>query len=592
MSSGKIVKVSGPLVVATGLSDANMADVVRVGEQRLIGEILTMNGDSASIQVYEETSGLGPGAAVETTGSPLSVELGPGLIENIYDGIQRPLEGIMKIAGSTITRGIEVPALDRQKHWDFQATAKPGDKVEGGDVIGTVQETSSVLHKIMIPPKMSGTLETIQSGSFTVLDTVATLRTPKGDVVPLTMTQKWPVRVGRPYKHKYPPKTPLLSGQRIVDAMFPVAKGGTAAIPGPFGSGKTVMQHQLAKWSDVDIVIYIGCGERGNEMTDVLREFPELQDPRTGESLMKRTVLIANTSDMPVAAREASIYTGITIAEYFRDMGYDVAVIADSTSRWAEALREMSGRLEEMPGEEGYPAYLASRLAQFYERAGSVECITSQGDRRGSLTAVGAVSPPGGDLSEPVSQATMRIVKVFWALDASLAYRRHFPAINWLNSYSLYLDSLKPWYDENLGPQFMVNRDKAMSILQEEASLNEIVQLVGKDSLSAADQLTLETAKMLREDFLQQNGFMEVDWYSSYDRQDKMLGMILEYDKLCRAAIVKGAPVTDLFAIPFRERMGRAKSVPDADYPAVYAAMEREMAEQIDAAVAKGGAEE
>ena len=592
MSSGKIVKISGPLVVATGLSDANMADVVRVGEQRLIGEILTMNGDSASIQVYEETSGLGPGAAVETTGSPLSVELGPGLIENIYDGIQRPLEGIMKIAGSTITRGIEVPALDRQKHWDFQATAKPGDKVEGGDVIGTVQETSSVLHKIMIPPKMSGTLETIQSGSFTVLDTVATLRTPKGDVVPLTMTQKWPVRVGRPYKHKYPPKTPLLSGQRIVDAMFPVAKGGTAAIPGPFGSGKTVMQHQLAKWSDVDIVIYIGCGERGNEMTDVLREFPELVDPRTGESLMKRTVLIANTSDMPVAAREASIYTGITIAEYFRDMGYDVAVIADSTSRWAEALREMSGRLEEMPGEEGYPAYLASRLAQFYERAGSVECITSQGDRRGSLTAVGAVSPPGGDLSEPVSQATMRIVKVFWALDASLAYRRHFPAINWLNYYSLYLDSLKPWYDENLGPQFMVNRDKAMSILQEEASLNEIVQLVGKDSLSAADQLTLETAKMLREDFLQQNGFMEVDWYSSYDRQDKMLGMILEYDKLCRAAIVKGAPVTDLFAIPFRERMGRAKSVPDADYPAVYAAMEQEMAEQIDAAVAKGGAEE
>ena len=592
MSSGKIVKISGPLVVATGLSDANMADVVRVGEQRLIGEILTMNGDSASIQVYEETSGLGPGAAVETTGSPLSVELGPGLIENIYDGIPRPLEGIMKIAGSTITRGIEVPALDRQKHWDFQATAKPGDKVEGGDVIGTVQETSSVLHKIMIPPKMSGTLETIQSGSFTVLDTVATLRTPKGDVVPLTMTQKWPVRVGRPYKHKYPPKTPLLSGQRIVDAMFPVAKGGTAAIPGPFGSGKTVMQHQLAKWSDVDIVIYIGCGERGNEMTDVLREFPELVDPRTGESLMKRTVLIANTSDMPVAAREASIYTGITIAEYFRDMGYDVAVIADSTSRWAEALREMSGRLEEMPGEEGYPAYLASRLAQFYERAGSVECITSQGDRRGSLTAVGAVSPPGGDLSEPVSQATMRIVKVFWALDASLAYRRHFPAINWLNSYSLYLDSLKPWYDENLGPQFMVNRDKAMSILQEEASLNEIVQLVGKDSLSAADQLTLETAKMLREDFLQQNGFMEVDWYSSYDRQDKMLGMILEYDKLCRAAIVKGAPVTDLFAIPFRERMGRAKSVPDADYPAVYAAMEQEMAEQIDAAVAKGGAEE
>lgn len=592
MSSGKIVKVSGPLVVATGLSDANMADVVRVGEQRLIGEILTMNGDSASIQVYEETSGLGPGAAVETTGTPMSVELGPGLIENIYDGIQRPLEGIMKIAGSTITRGIEVPALDHQKKWEFVATAKAGDKVTGGDIIGTVQETASVLHKIMVPPKMSGTIESIQSGSFTVLDTVATLRVQDGSLVPLTMVQKWPVRVGRPYKHKYPPKTPLLSGQRIVDAMFPVAKGGTAAIPGPFGSGKTVMQHQLAKWSDVDIVIYIGCGERGNEMTDVLREFPELTDPRTGESLMKRTVLIANTSDMPVAAREASIYTGITIAEYFRDMGYDVAVIADSTSRWAEALREMSGRLEEMPGEEGYPAYLASRLAQFYERAGSVACIGSDADRRGSLTAVGAVSPPGGDLSEPVSQATMRIVKVFWALDASLAYRRHFPAINWLNSYSLYLDSLKPWYDENLGPQFMVDRDKAMSILQEEASLNEIVQLVGKDSLSAGDQLTLETAKMLREDFLQQNGFMEVDWYSSYDRQDKMLGMILEYDKLCRAAIQKGASAAELFEIPFREKMGRAKSVPDDAYPQVYADMAREMAQQIDAVAAKGGADE
>ena len=566
-----------------------MADVVRVGEQRLIGEILTMNGDSASIQVYEETSGLGPGAAVETTGSPLSVELGPGLIENIYDGIQRPLEGIMKIAGSTITRGIEVPALDREKKWDFVATAKPGDKVTGGDVIGTVQETPSVLHKIMIPPRMSGTIQSIQSGSFTVLDTVAVLVDAKGEKHDLTMVQKWPVRVGRPYKHKYPPKTPLLSGQRIVDALFPVAKGGTAAIPGPFGSGKTVMQHQLAKWSDVDIVIYIGCGERGNEMTDVLREFPELVDPRTGESLMKRTVLIANTSDMPVAAREASIYTGITIAEYFRDMGYDVAVIADSTSRWAEALREMSGRLEEMPGEEGYPAYLASRLAQFYERAGSVECITSQGDRRGSLTAVGAVSPPGGDLSEPVSQATMRIVKVFWALDASLAYRRHFPAINWLNSYSLYLDSLKPWYDEHLGKQFMASREKAMSILQEEASLNEIVQLVGKDSLSAADQLTLETAKMLREDFLQQNGFLEVDWYSSYERQDKMLSMILEYDQRCRAAIAKGAPITELFAIPFRERMGRAKTVPDDQYAAVYAEMAREMAQQIDAIAAKGG---
>ena len=596
------MKVSGPLVVATGLTDANMADVVRVGEQRLIGEILTMNGDAASIQVYEETSGLGPGAVVETTGAPLSVELGPGIIENIYDGIQRPLEEIMKktggnnlpmkkTGGNNLPRGVEVPALDRQKKWEFNAVAKPGDKVAGGDVIGTVQETSVVLHKIMIPPTMRGTIESIQSGTFTVLDTVAVLVDENGEKHELTMVQKWPVRVGRPYKHKYPPRKPLLSGQRIVDAMFPVAKGGTAAIPGPFGSGKTVMQHQLAKWSDVDIVIYIGCGERGNEMTDVLREFPELVDPRTGESLMKRTVLIANTSDMPVAAREASIYTGITIAEYFRDMGYDVAVIADSTSRWAEALREMSGRLEEMPGEEGYPAYLSSRLAQFYERAGMVECICSEGDRRGSLTAVGAVSPPGGDLSEPVSQATMRIVKVFWALDASLAYRRHFPAINWLNSYSLYLDSLKPWYDENLGPQFMANRDKSMAILQEEASLNEIVQLVGKDSLSAGDQLTLETAKMLREDFLQQNGFMEVDWYSSYERQDKMIQMILDYDKLCRAAIEKGANVSELFTIPFREKMGRAKSVPDDQFPTVYADMAREMEEQIEAIAAKGGAE-
>ncbi len=587
------MKVSGPLVVATGLSDANMADVVRVGEERLIGEILTMNGDSASIQVYEETSGLGPGAVVETTGSPLSVELGPGIIENIYDGIQRPLEEIMKkVHGNNLPRGVEVPALDRDKKWDFNATAKAGDKVIGGDIIGTVQETSVVLHKIMIPPKMSGTIESIQSGSFTVEDTVAVLVDENGEKHNLTMVQKWPVRVGRPYKHKYPPKTPLLSGPRSSDTLFPVAKGGTAAIPGPFGAGKTVMQHQLAKWSDVDIVVYIGCGERGNEMTDVLREFPELVDPRTGESLMKRTVLIANTSDMPVAAREASIYTGITIAEYFRDMGYAVAVIADSTSRWAEALREMSGRLEEMPGEEGYPAYLSSRLAQFYERAGVVACIGSDEDRRGSLTAVGAVSPPGGDLSEPVSQGTMRIVKVFWSLDASLAYKRHFPAINWLTSHSLYLDSLKPWYDEHLGPQFMQARDKCMAILQEEAALNEIVQLVGKDSLSPNDQLTLETAKMIREDFLQQNGFLEVDWYSSYDRQDKMLGMILEYDKLCRAAIEKGAPAAPLFEIPFRERIGRAKTIPDDEYPAAFQKMAQEMTEQIDAIAAQGGADE
>ena len=589
--SGTITKVSGPLVVANGLADANVSDVVRVGEQRLIGEILNMTGDSASIQVYEETSGLGPGAKVETTGMPLSVELGPGMLENIYDGIQRPLPEIRDLTGSNITRGIEVPALNRERVWHFDPVVQPGTAVTGGDVIGTVQETTAILHKIMVPPQMKGTIKSITGGDFTVDQTVAVLTDANGVDHELNMIQRWPVRIARPYAQKFAPNKPMNSGQRIIDTLFPIAKGGTAAVPGPFGSGKTVVQHQLAKWSDVDIVVYIGCGERGNEMTDVLREFPELVDPRTGESLMKRTVLIANTSDMPVAAREASIYTGITIAEYFRDMGYDVAVIADSTSRWAEALREMSGRLEEMPGEEGYPAYLSSRLAQFYERAGMVECIGSDEHRRGSLTAVGAVSPPGGDLSEPVSQATMRIVKVFWALDASLAYKRHFPAINWLNSYSLYLDSLKPWYDEHLGPQFMVNRDKAMSILQEEASLNEIVQLVGKDSLSAADQLTLETAKMLREDFLQQNGFMEVDWYSSYERQDKMIQMILDYDKLCRAAIEKGAATAELFAIPFREQMGRAKSVPDDRYAAVYADMAREMEEQIADIAARGGAE-
>ena len=586
--SGKVVKVSGPLVVATGLSDANMSDVVRVGPQRLIGEILTMKGDSASIQVYEETSGLGPGAEVVTTGAPMSVELGPGMIEGIYDGIQRPLEKIVERSGAFITRGVEVPAVDHEKKWEFTATAKVGDQLVGGDILGTVPETASVLHKIMVPPKMSGTLVDIKSGSFNVTETIAVLRTDDGREVPLTMLQKWPVRVGRPYARKYPPKRPLCSGQRIIDTMFPIAKGGTAAVPGPFGSGKTVVQHQLAKWSDVDIVVYIGCGERGNEMTDVLREFPELKDPRTGESLMKRTVLIANTSDMPVAAREASVYTGITIAEYFRDMGYDVAVIADSTSRWAEALREMSGRLEEMPGEEGYPAYLASRLAQFYERAGLVECIGSDG-RRGSLTAVGAVSPPGGDLSEPVSQATMRIVKVFWALDASLAYKRHFPAINWLNSYSLYLDSLKPWFDENFGEAFMKHRAQAMSILQNEASLNEIVQLVGKDSLSPGDQLTLEVARMVREDFLQQNAFLDIDWFSSYDRQEKLLGLILEYDSLCRAAIKKGADVLKLFEIPARELIGRGKSVPEEEYVQAYAKIRSDMEQQIDEIAAQGG---
>ena len=585
---GKIVKVSGPLVVATGMQEANMADVVRVGEQRLIGEILNMTGDAASIQVYEETSGLGPGAEVVTTGAPLSVELGPGLIENIYDGIQRPLEVIREVSGSNnLPRGVEVPALDREKKWEFTPVVKPGDKVVGGDVLGTVQETDSILHKIMLPPNMKGTIVSIQSGSFTVTEPVYVLQQEDGSQVELPMMQKWPVRVGRPYKHKYPPTIPLQSGQRIVDTFFPVAKGGTAAIPGPFGSGKTVMQHALAKWSDVDLVVYIGCGERGNEMTDVLREFPELVDPRTGQSLMKRTVLIANTSDMPVAAREASIYTGITIAEYFRDMGYAVAVIADSTSRWAEALREMSGRLEEMPGEEGYPAYLSSRLAQFYERAGSVACLGSD-DRRGSLTAVGAVSPPGGDLSEPVSQATMRIVKVFWALDSSLAYRRHFPAINWLNSYSLYLDSLKPWYDEHLGKEFLQNREWAMGVLQEEANLNEIVQLVGKDSLSAGDQITLETAKMIREDFLQQNSFVDIDSYSEYDRQARMLALIREYDSRCRAASERGGAIADLFAIPVREKIGRAKSVPAGEYREAYAAMDREMEEELEAAAQKG----
>ncbi len=590
---GKVVKVSGPLVVATGMADANMSDVVRVGPERLIGEILTMNGDSASIQVYEETSGLGPGTEVVTTGSPMSVELGPGMIENIYDGIQRPLEKIMeKVQGNNLPRGVEVPAIDLEKLWDFTPVAKAGDKVVGGDIIGTVPETPVVLHKIMVPPNLKGTLKSVEpAGQYNVRHTVAVLVKEDGTEVELAMSQKWPVRIGRPYKHKYPPVKPLSSGQRIVDTFFPVAKGGTAAIPGPFGSGKTVMQHALAKWSDVDIVVYIGCGERGNEMTDVLREFPELIDPRTGETLMKRTVLIANTSDMPVAAREASIYTGITIAEYFRDMGYDVAVIADSTSRWAEALREMSGRLEEMPGEEGYPAYLASRLAQFYERAGSVSCLGSEEDRRGSLTAVGAVSPPGGDLAEPVSQGTMRIVKVFWALDASLAYKRHFPAINWLTSHSLYLDSLKPWFDENLGREFLQNREKAMSVLQQEASLNEIVQLVGKDSLSPADQLTLETARMVREDFLQQNSFVDIDSFSTYDRQEKLLAMILDYDKLCRDAITKGAPTAKLFEIPARERIGRAKSVPADEYSQVYADISDAMEKEIDEVVRKAGEE-
>ena len=586
---GKIIKVSGPLVVADGMADASMADVVRVGPQHLIGEILNMTGDRASIQVYEETSGLGPGAEVETTGAPLSVELGPGLIENIYDGIQRPLEEIVRRVGANITRGIQVPALDRERLWDFTPTAAVGTAVTGGDVLGTVPETPSVLHRIMVPVGVTGTVEWLaEAGSYNITQPIARLRTADGAVQELTMVQKWPVRVGRPYKKKFPPETPLQTGQRVIDTMFPIAKGGTAAVPGPFGSGKTVVQHQLAKWSDVDIVVYIGCGERGNEMTDVLREFPELTDPRTGESLMKRTVLIANTSDMPVAAREASVYTGITIAEYFRDMGYDVAVIADSTSRWAEALREMSGRLEEMPGEEGYPAYLASRLAQFYERAGVVRCMGTE-ERTGSLTAVGAVSPPGGDLSEPVAQATMRIVKVFWSLDASLAYRRHFPAINWLNSYSLYLDAVAPWFNEHLGPEFMKDRNRAMHLLQEENELNEIVQLVGKDSLSPRDQLTLEIARMLREDFLQQNAFMDVDSYSSFDRQLRLLALILHYEDLCRDAIAKNVELPALFAIPARERLGWAKYAAAEEYAANYQQVHDEMDSEIAALIEKAG---
>ena len=586
--SGTITKVSGPLVVAKGLADANVSDVVRVGSQRLIGEILNMTGDVASIQVYEETSGLGPGAEVVTTGFPMSVELGPGMLDNIYDGIQRPLPEMRAVSGDSITRGIDVPALNREKKWEFIPTAKVGDRLSGGDVLGTVQETSAILHKIMVPPRVSGELTEIAGKSeHTVTDIIAKLKDDKGKIHELSLLQRWPVRIARPYKRKFVPSRPMNSGQRIIDTLFPIAKGGTAAVPGPFGSGKTVVQHQLAKWSDVDIVIYIGCGERGNEMTDVLMEFPELKDPRSGEPLMKRTVLIANTSDMPVAAREASIYTGITIAEYFRDMGYDVAVLADSTSRWAEALREMSGRLEEMPGEEGYPAYLASRLSQFYERAGVVGCLGSDG-RQGSVTAIGAVSPPGGDISEPVSQATMRIVKVFWALDSSLAYARHFPAINWLTSYSLYMDTLRGWYTQQFGEAYMANREKAMHILQEESELQEIVRLVGQDALSPDDRLTMETARMIREDFLQQNAFVDEDAYSEYAKQFRLLDMVLKYDELCREALGKGAEMNALFAIPSREKVGRAKMASPKTFGADYDAILDEMKVQIDEVIAGG----
>ncbi len=560
MSRGTIKKVAGPLVIAEGMRDANMYDVVRVSEQRLIGEIIEMHGDEASVQVYEETAGLRPGEPVESTNAPLSVELGPGLITSIYDGIQRPLDDILRVTGgNSLKRGVEVPALKRDKKWEFVPVAAVGDEIEGGDVLGTVQETEVVTQKIMVPPEMKGTVKEIRSGSFTVDEVVCVLDTADGEKE-LTMMQKWPVRKGRPYKKKLPPKMPLVTGQRVIDCMFPIAKGGVAAIPGPFGSGKTVTQHQLAKWAEADIVVYIGCGERGNEMTDVLNEFPELKDPKTGKSLMERTVLIANTSDMPVAAREASIYTGITIAEYFRDMGYSVALMADSTSRWAEALREMSGRLEEMPGEEGYPAYLGSRLAQFYERAGHVIALGKDG-REGALSAIGAVSPPGGDISEPVSQATLRIVKVFWGLDANLAYKRHFPAINWLTSYSLYLDDMGPWFNSHVAPDWMELRQEMMSLLQDEAELDEIVKMVGMDALSSSDRLKMEAARSIREDFLHQNSFHEIDTYTSLEKQHNMMELVLAFYKESQNALDKGASINDLLKMPVREKIGRYKYV-------------------------------
>ena len=560
-SKGTIKKVAGPLVIATGMRDANMFDVVHVSDQMLTGEIIEMHGDEASIQVYEETSGLGPGEPVVSTGVPMSVELGPGLITSIYDGIQRPLDAIMKVCGNNLKRGIHVDSLDREKKWNFVPTAEIGEEVSGGDVLGTVQETEVVEQKIMVPPDVKGKVKELKSGEFTVTETIAVIETEKGDRE-IQLMQRWPVRKSRPYTEKLRPDKPLITGQRVVDAFFPIAKGGTAAVPGPFGSGKTVIQHQLAKWAEADIVVYIGCGERGNEMTDVLNEFPALVDPKTGRSLMERTVLIANTSDMPVAAREASIYTGITIAEYFRDMGYSVALMADSTSRWAEALREMSGRLEEMPGEEGYPAYLGSRLAQFYERAGHVIALGKDG-RDGALSVIGAVSPQGGDISEPVSQATLRIVKVFWGLDSNLAYQRHFPAINWLTSYSLYLDSMEKWFNEEVEPGWMSARQEMMSLLQDESKLNEIVQMVGMDALSPADRLKMEAAKSIREDFLNQNSFDEVDTYSSLRKQYLMMRLVMSFYEKAKAALEKGANVEDLIAMPSREPIGRFKYTPE-----------------------------
>ena len=587
MSTGTITKVAGPLVLASGMRDADLFDVVRVSRQRLIGEIIEMHGDEASIQVYEETSGLGPGEPVESTGMPLSVELGPGLISSMYDGIQRPLDDIMKISGSSLKRGVEVPSLKRDRKWEFEACAKAGDFVEPGDILGMVQETPAVVQKIMVPCGISGQIRTIRSGHFTVEETVAVIGTEEGEKE-VSLMQRWPVRKGRPYRKKLPPSRPLITGQRVVDTFFPIARGGVAAVPGPFGSGKTVIQHQLAKWADADIVVYIGCGERGNEMTDVLNEFPRLKDPRTGQSLMQRTVLIANTSDMPVAAREASIYTGITIAEYFRDMGYSVALMADSTSRWAEALREMSGRLEEMPGEEGYPAYLGSRLAQFYERAGTVISLGREG-REGALSVIGAVSPPGGDISEPVAQATLRIVKVFWGLDSALAYQRHFPAINWLKSYSLYLDDTEQWFREHVADDWMELRQKMMALLQEEAELEEVVKMVGMDALSAGDRLKLEAARSIREDFLHQNSFHETDTYTSLRKQYRMMELVLGFYEQCMEALEQGALVSGLLAMEVREQIGRFKYTPEEELDVQYEAVKRKLAAELAAQTGKEG---
>ncbi|SKA90807.1 V/A-type H+-transporting ATPase subunit A [Caloramator quimbayensis] len=587
MSNGRIVKISGPLVIAEGMENTNMFDVVRVGNKKLIGEIIEMRGDRASIQVYEETSGLAPGEPVESVGEPLSVELGPGLIEAMFDGIQRPLDAVRDVAGDFIARGVDVPSLNREKKWDFKPLKNAGDFVTAGDVIGFVQETTLIQHRIMIPYGIEGNIVEIKEGSFTVLDVVATVKDKNGSIHNVTLMQKWPVRRGRPYKNKIAPEEPMITGQRIIDTFFPVAKGGTACVPGPFGSGKTVVQHQLAKWADAEIVVYVGCGERGNEMTDVLMEFPELKDPKSGEPLMKRTVLIANTSNMPVAAREASIYTGITIAEYFRDMGYSVAIMADSTSRWAEALREMSGRLEEMPGEEGYPAYLTSRAAAFYERAGKVECLGSDG-RIGALTVIGAVSPPGGDLSEPVTQATLKIVKVFWGLDSQLAYKRHFPAINWLLSYSLYLDKIGPYIEGTGIKDWQDMTKEAMKILQEEDELQEIVRLVGIDALSEKDRLTLEAAKSLREDYLHQNAFHEVDTYTSLNKQSKMLKLILEFYHLAQNALDNGVYLSKLTVLPVREKIARAKYIPENEMEKIDAIFD-ELKQQINS-LYEGGA--